>query len=791
MRLTLRTLLAYRDGVMARSDAEDLHRRIQSSPFAANLLKRIDLVSKEVHRASPTIVGKGVVGDPNNFAEYLDDTLHGETVPELERLCLESNVHLSELAACHNLLSSAMHTRVQVPTELHKMACDVGSPEKRDLIKQRLAERKRERQKGKSKKITTTYAREDNGHNVVAEATPVHASHTVEAVEDRSSEEKIIKVHTPMVASGGETIKPQGLNLEGETLAQEVPEYLVGSNRGYWKMPLAIVALFAILAVLVWQSLGPWENVMAMFTPKVDQANESAASLKPEASNDSVDSDDDFDANEKGPVVDVQDPGLVNANHTAKPASSDLNDADRSNSGTTNADLPKSSEADSKTTQPAENAPPSAPPSAPPAMNFSEVEGGESTTEATTATLSSNEKNANATNGIDTNSDGDGSLVADDARVATLRLSDEPQVLLAKTGDSVELVNANQAINESTNLIVPPACPAILSLQGAVDIELRGPSDLTVGASTLHCRLIRAIASSTSQGNQFSFQGPVGNYLITLNTGGKVAIETAYRRERQGSLIEADVVKAVQLIVAVDGVANVQTASEAFELKIGEGLGIVAGGKPEKFRMQKIPAWYRSAVDRPVDAEALKDLAKELRKGGQGSVAQKLSELTSSKRPEESALAVQVNLLLGNWKILGPSKLLANPRMNTHWTSTLAIARQCYLKDVDKRSEAQAAFEQVGEPTLFDRFVGAPLESLATPEKQSEYLGALISDLNNDDLSIRVLAFDELRRLTGSVNGYLPQSPTSASIQTWRRELLRKRLQVAKVRDVLHERIPR
>ncbi|MEZ6075976.1 MAG: hypothetical protein R3C56_09975 [Pirellulaceae bacterium] len=44
-----------------------------------------------------------------------------------------------------------------------------------------------------------------------------------------------------------------------------MPDYLMGSSAGNWKIPLAIGALAAVLVMLVWQSLGPWEKVTELF----------------------------------------------------------------------------------------------------------------------------------------------------------------------------------------------------------------------------------------------------------------------------------------------------------------------------------------------------------------------------------------------------------------------------------------------------------------------------------------------------------------------------------------------
>lgn len=66
MRLTLRTLLAYRDNVLNPADREDLHQRIQQSEFASNLLRRIEIVTRRT-RSAPSPLGEGLGRCQHNF----------------------------------------------------------------------------------------------------------------------------------------------------------------------------------------------------------------------------------------------------------------------------------------------------------------------------------------------------------------------------------------------------------------------------------------------------------------------------------------------------------------------------------------------------------------------------------------------------------------------------------------------------------------------------------------------------------------------------------------------------
>jgi hypothetical protein len=105
MRLTLRTLLAWLDNVLPASEQKQLGEKVTASPVAQQLVDRIRLVVERPQVGAPRPDGRGLAADANSVAEYLDNTLEHERLEPLERICLESDMHLAEVAACHTLLA--------------------------------------------------------------------------------------------------------------------------------------------------------------------------------------------------------------------------------------------------------------------------------------------------------------------------------------------------------------------------------------------------------------------------------------------------------------------------------------------------------------------------------------------------------------------------------------------------------------------------------------------------------------------------------------------------------------
>ena len=120
MRLTLRTLLAWLDDTLSPAEVRDIGQQVADSPFAKELVERIQRVTRQRRLTVPKDTGDDA-SDPNLVAAYLDNTLDPDAVTEFEKLCLTSDVHLAEVASAHQILS-LIGQKAKVPAEArHRM----------------------------------------------------------------------------------------------------------------------------------------------------------------------------------------------------------------------------------------------------------------------------------------------------------------------------------------------------------------------------------------------------------------------------------------------------------------------------------------------------------------------------------------------------------------------------------------------------------------------------------------------------------------------------------------------
>jgi hypothetical protein len=115
IRLTLRTLLAYLDDTLPVSESQVIGAKLSENPETQELAERIKKVIRKRSLPVPSGSSDGSPADPNTVAEYLSDALKTELVAKFETACLEQDMHLAEVSACHQILTLVLCEQVHIP----------------------------------------------------------------------------------------------------------------------------------------------------------------------------------------------------------------------------------------------------------------------------------------------------------------------------------------------------------------------------------------------------------------------------------------------------------------------------------------------------------------------------------------------------------------------------------------------------------------------------------------------------------------------------------------------------
>ncbi len=699
MRLTLRTLLAYRDGVLDPKDAAVLEAKIKDSSTAQQISHRIVNEMRNRKLAPIPVDAREFGFDANMVAEFLDDTIPMETLPEMERKCLENNSLLSEIGSCHQILSRALSIPAPASSSLrqriHNLPHSASSSTSND-------------KKGR-----------------------IRRTDAVGSVSEAALESKNVSATAQTAKSvrkpNGE-LRGSGIELN-DGLGRQVPEYLIGSDRGWLKTAAIAISLLAALVVVGAMAIGPVDRVRELLRKSevvVDaETGKGVLSIEKKEPNSSST----FSA-KTGPLIDSVDSIATDENI-----------------------------AESE--------------SAPPVPS----EGVEKNSDAILSNKSIKPAFPASKNRIQW--------------LPETKASSESIVLKfgQAENDSVaswRRMNPGDFVNAGERIVVPPTQRTELRVEPGIRILVAGENDLEQAKESLNPRIqlrsgrILLFATPDAQDMQMDCNG-IELSIHFVEADGSCALElqnvwsTGTDTMAQSGIIET---RSIVRLIGVEGSLRFSTKQSGLPdgkgtLAVGQYVDWNKGTVSETQELAETPIWFRNN-SRPIDQLAAKDLQRVLTGKVAGEIESQLMELTNHRQFETAALATRTRMMLGRYDgLFEPEGVFNRKTLHSHWQSLLGQIPQSLGRDEHRVALVNAI--RVASPGR----VSSILSLLVPPSQEQLLAGAdkmLVEALSSPLLDERVLAFNQLQSITGKNLGYHPDKNQVESVQQWRKLLAKNEI---------------
>lgn len=313
MRLTLRTLLAYRDGVLDAVHVSELKKKFEESATAQSISQKIEAGIRNRKLIPLPIDAKGFGVDPNDVATFLDGTMPLDRLPEMERRCLESNSLLAEAAASHEILSRALRVNSPVSMELLDRLFLIGNTASKSLVAQPSTGAKAHSVSDganmESVRVEEPILKDANGHTHRIDSH--HGSPNapyMRRLKDQSEQVSDAIRRDPVESpdSSADRTRPvdhalsgslrrnsgviedlvdTGIELDNQ-LGSQIPEYLLGGDKKRFSDILTITILLTLFLFSVWMAMGPIDQIQGLLV-----AQNQTSLKKPEPINKSASAD--------------------------------------------------------------------------------------------------------------------------------------------------------------------------------------------------------------------------------------------------------------------------------------------------------------------------------------------------------------------------------------------------------------------------------------------------------------------------------------------------------------------
>ena len=758
MRLTLRTLLAWLDDApMSQAQRKELKEKVVSSESARKLLEHLKAVESNRQIVAPQIAGQGNK-DANVTGEYLDGVLDEALVAQFEKSCLESDSLLAEVAGVHAALAAILRQdKLKITSSMRERSYKIGRVMARSVEESEFAD-----------------STPNSSDSAISHGTDG------EIFVDRELHNESEFDLAPPVDGSEEKVTSfmEHLQQDLEGIAEEDQHSKPSLADGQPKSNLPKILIAGIAAIVL---VGAGIGIGTL----MQQGNDSVANNQGKQNNDEKETtnrDNDNSGtngtggqNEStddntGAVTDDNQGEASNSNDS----SSDDNAADNNagNAGDGEADSGKVGDGQQEQSTETQN---------PNGANSDPTPGNNNKTAGHVASDLPPVPNDKAGDIADNKvADVQETVIPNRAQWPVTQLAAGgvagvvgagDQLLLRKSEPFWEVLSVDQEIRQGDVLFVPTGFRPSISLPTA-NIQLIGPARVTVGPpqseqGPAHLfvysgRVIVTPALEAGDSIRMTIADHTGDLVFTDRNSVVAATVDRQTEYRNDTFFAKSV---VVRMTSTRGRAIWKDKLNPVAIDPNNVIEYVGTEPANKKEVTEPPAWLPQELS-TIDQDAAVNIRRAI--GNDVDPVLQLESFLTDARIENRYLAARA---LCSWQNYRGLFLLFNDRTNkTYWTRLLDDLRD----EVNSFEPSATAMQKYLESdpdgeTILQMVVGFDDKQLAAGGD-----GTLVAALSDNRLLMRVLAIENLRRITGSTYLYRPESQEKTRakyVRQWRRQL--------------------
>lgn len=384
-----------------------------------------------------------------------------------------------------------------------------------------------------------------------------------------------------------------------------------------------------------------------------------------------------------------------------------------------------------------------------------------------------------------------------DAAVAKL-VSSEALVARRDGDKDWELMAADTSAALDTTVVCVPEYRAEFAMSGnpELTVTLVGPSQIRwiQGQQSINLQVGygKGIFKLVDPGNAVNFV--IGDLEIVAKTESSGAIlaydVTFYRELGADPMVPENHITRVELS-SVLGSFAISGLKDAIELENGSRFTYDSAqsdkGQNEVTKPTRLASWIDPEIETgSLESDAASDLLELVRTDGAGSLLLSLRVALDFRRDEVVALAGKSMLALGDASsYFGVDGLFSKPKQRLYWSAHLDAVREMIDRSVQDAASVRTAIS--GQDAVMDNADGDTLFRLLTGYAQDQLKtggdAELVSDLESGSISVRVLASEHLRDISGTTLFFKPEEEVVSSrekvIDKWKVRLRKDSIRYA------------